>query len=76
MSTEPESLTLRWMRGIDSKLDLLADIARETRSRVGMLEQQYASLSAQHASLSSRLDGVETRLERIERRLDLAEPQG
>ncbi len=63
---EPESHTLRWMRRIDSKLDLLADIARETRNRVGLLEQQYASLS-------TRIDGIENRLERIERRLDLVD---
>ncbi len=61
---EPDSHTLRWMRRIDSKLDLLADIARETRTRVGLLEQQYASIS-------SRLDGIEDRIERIEKRLDL-----
>ena len=63
---EPDSHTLRWMRRIDSKLDLLADIARETRTRVGLLEQQYASLS-------SRIDGIENRLERIEKRLDLVD---
>ena len=63
---EPESHTLRWMRRIDAKLDLLADIARETRTRVGLLEQQYASLS-------SRMDGIENRLDRIEKRLDLVD---
>ena len=62
----PDSHTLRWMRRIDTKLDLLADIARETRTRVGLLEQQYASIS-------SRLDGIEDRIERIEKRLDLVD---
>lgn len=57
---EPDSHTLRWMRRLDAKLDLLADIARETRTRVGLLEQQYASIS-------SRNDGIESRLERIEK---------
>ena len=61
---EPENLTSRWMRRIDQKLDLLADIARETRTRVGMLKQRYASLS-------SRMDAIESRIERIEKRLDL-----
>ena len=63
---EPDSHTLRWMRRIDAKLDLLADIARETRDRVGLLAQQCATLS-------SRIDGIENRLERIERRLDLVD---
>ena len=60
---EPESHTRRWMHRIDSKLGLLVDIARETRTRVGSLEKQCASFS-------SRIDGVGTRLERIEKRLD------
>ena len=63
---EPDSHTLRWMRRIDVKLDALADIARETRTRTGLLEQQYASIS-------SRLDRIEDRLERIEKRLDLVD---
>lgn len=36
----------------------------ETKERLGLLEQQYASLS-------NRLDRVDERLERVERRLDL-----
>ena len=62
MSEEPDNHTLRWMRRLDTKLELLADIARETRTRIGLLEQQYASIS-------SRMDGIESRLERIEKRL-------
>lgn len=56
---EPDSHTLRWLRRIDTKLDLLADIARDTRTHAGLLEQQYGSIS-------SRLDGIEDRIERIE----------
>lgn len=63
---EPDSHTLRWMRRIDAKLDLLADIVRETRDRVGLLEPQYASVSM-------RIDRIEPRLDRIERRLDLVD---
>lgn len=70
---EPDSHTLRWMRRIDAKLDLLADIARETRTRVGFLEQQVSLLDQRVASLSVRLDAVEVRLERIEKRLDLVD---
>ncbi len=73
--SEPDSHTLGWMRRIDAKLDLLADIARETRTRVGFLEQQVSLLEQRYASVSSRLDGIEYRLERIERRLDLVDGQ-
>lgn len=38
----------------------------EIKSRLGMLEQQYASIS-------NRVDRIEMRLERIEKRLDLIE---
>lgn len=65
-ANEPDNHALRWMRRIDAKLDALADIARETRTRVGLLEQQFASISSQ-------LDGVENRLDRIEKRLDLVD---
>ena len=43
----------------------LSDDLREIKTRVGILEQQYASMS-------NRVDQIESRLERIERRLELA----
>ncbi len=45
---------------------VLLDDLREIKTRVGILEQQYASMS-------NRIDRIEFRLERIERRLELAE---
>ena len=63
---EPDSPALRWMRHIDTKLDLLADIARETRTGTGLLERRFASIAG-------RLDGIDDRLERIGRRLDLGD---
>ena len=39
---------------------------REVKTRLGILENQYASMS-------SRLDRLDARVERIERRLDLAD---
>lgn len=64
--TEPDSLVLRYLRQIDEKLDRVIEDVRELKTRVGILEQQYASIS-------TRMDRVENRLERIERRLDLVE---
>ena len=66
MADEPESLVLALLREMDAKLDRLIDDVHELKTRVGILEQQYASLS-------NRIDRVELRLERIERRLELAE---
>lgn len=65
---EPDSHTLRRMRRIDTKLDMLADIARETCTRVGLLEQQVSLVEQRYPSISSRLDTLEVRNERIERR--------
>jgi hypothetical protein len=49
---------------VDQKLDKLLEVLVNVRDRVGILEQQYASISR-------RLDHVDDRLERIERRIEL-----
>lgn len=64
--TEPDNNVLTYLRRIDEKLDRVIEDVRELKTRVGILEQQYASIS-------NRMDRVENRLERIERRLDLVE---
>jgi predicted nucleic acid-binding Zn-ribbon protein len=62
--TEVENLNhLRHMRG---GIDGLREDMREVKTRLGILENQYASMS-------SRLDRLDARVERIERRLDLAD---
>ena len=74
----PESLTLRYLRRLDEKMDRLTADVGELKVRMTSLEQQAANLASTQAShyaiLSTRLDRVETRLDRIERRLDLVEP--
>ncbi len=64
--TEPDQLILRLLRSIDQKVDGLRDDMSEVKTRIGILEQQYASLS-------NRIDRIEHRLDRIERRLEIAE---
>ena len=64
--TEPENLTLIHLRRLSEQLDGLREDNREIKTRLGILEQQ-------NASLSTRLDRIEGRLDRIERRLDLVE---
>ena len=66
MQEEPDGLVLRYLRRIDTQLVALREDMREVKTRLGLLEQQYATAS-------SRIDRVETRLERIEKRLDLVE---
>jgi hypothetical protein len=64
MSDAPENLLLACLRRIDQKVDGLGDDMREVKSRLGILESQYAGLS-------NRLDRLDDRVARIERRLDL-----
>ncbi len=52
------------LRRIETSVDALRDDNREIKTRLGLLDQQGASLS-------SRMDRLEFRLDRIERRLDL-----
>lgn len=64
MGEDPNNLVLVYLRRLDEKLDRLIDDMREIKTRIGILEQQAASLS-------SRMDRFEGRLDRIQRRLDL-----
>lgn len=66
MVDEPDNLVLRALRQLDTKLDRLIDDNLEIKTRLGILEQQYASISR-------RVDRIELRLERMETRLDLVE---
>ena len=66
MSELPDNIVLVYLRRIDEKVDALREDMREVKSRLGILESQYASLS-------NRQDRMEMRLDRIERRLDLVE---
>lgn len=64
--TETENLVLEHLRHIRGAVDGLREDMREVKSRLGIMESQYASLS-------NRLDRMDSRVERIEKRLELAE---
>ena len=64
MSTD--NLILEHLRAIRAMQDRHSDDLREIKGRLGILEQQYASLS-------NRLDRMDERVSRIEKRLDLVE---
>jgi predicted nuclease with TOPRIM domain len=66
---EPDNLTLRYLRRIDEKLDLVIDRVNELTRRTGTLEISVANLS-------SRVDRIEARLDRVYRRLDLLDEAG
>jgi len=64
--SESENIVLEHLLHIRRVVDDLRDDMHEVKSRLGILENQYASLS-------NRLDRLDMRVERIERRLDLTE---
>lgn len=64
--TEVENIILEHLQHIRAAVDALREDTREVKSRLGILETQYASLS-------NRLDRLDARVERIERRLELAD---
>jgi DNA repair exonuclease SbcCD ATPase subunit len=63
---EPENIVPVYLRRLSEQVDGLREDNREIKTRLGILEQQGASLS-------NRIDRIEMRLDRIERRLDLVE---
>ena len=64
MFEDADSLVLRHLGRIDTKLDRLIDDIRDIKHRMTTVEESVAGQSR-------RLDRVEDRLDRIERRLDL-----
>ena len=64
--SEAESIVLEHVRYIRGAVDGLRDDMHEVKSRLGILESQYASVS-------SRMDRLDGRIDRIERRFNLAE---
>ena len=63
---EIENIVLEHLRAIRATQDRHSDNLREIKGRLGILEQQYASVS-------NRLDRVDDRISRIEKRLELVE---
>jgi predicted nuclease with TOPRIM domain len=66
MNDNVGNLIIERLRRIEEKLDGEIDRGRETRERLGHLEEGMASLSR-------RVDRIDDRLDRIERRLELQE---
>jgi len=61
-----DSLVLEHLRAIPGNVDRLVEDMHEVKQRLGILENQYASIS-------NRLDRMDERVGRIEKRLDLVE---
>jgi hypothetical protein len=80
MAQEPENLTLRMLRSVDSKQDTLMERFQDLTGRIGSIEDQLVGVKAELSGrrtdfvrIEHRMDRLDERLLRIERRLDLIE---
>lgn len=80
MADEPENLTLRMFRHLDTKLDTIMDRTHDLTARMSLVEDQLVGLRAEIVGLRTdfvrlehRMDRVDDQLVRIKRRLDLTE---
>jgi DNA repair ATPase RecN len=64
--TEPDNITLRLLRSIDSKIDRVLDDVKDIKVRLTAVEEALAGVNR-------RIDRSESRLDRIERRLELVD---
>jgi hypothetical protein len=63
---ETDNIVLEHLRAIRSTAVRISEDMQEVKSRLGILEHQYASLS-------TRIDRLDERVFRIEKRLNLAD---
>jgi archaellum component FlaC len=61
---DTDNIVLEHLRAIRTTVDRISEDMQEVKSRLGILEHQYASLS-------SRIDRIDERVFRIEKRLSL-----
>jgi len=64
--TEVENLVLEHLRYMRGAVDEIRLDVREVKTRVGILEQQYASVSTRIGRIEDRLDKIENRLGLVE----------
>ncbi|HEV2604985.1 MAG TPA: hypothetical protein VGU24_15115 [Microvirga sp.] len=64
--SEPDNLTLVYLRRLDEKVDRLIADNHDIKARLASIEENLAGVHR-------RIDRLELRVERIERRLDLAD---
>jgi hypothetical protein len=73
VDAEPDNLVLRYVRGIDQKLDRMSERLDDLTAQTRATESAFAAAVAQVTTLHARIDRIDVRLDRIERRLGLIE---
>ena len=75
MSDEPDSLTLRFLRRFDEKIDRLTVQVTDLSADVRGITSHMAGFMQNEVAQDGALASIKHRLDRIERRLDLQEPR-
>ena len=73
MTDDPDSLTLRYLRRLDQKVDRVADLLSDLSSDVRGIKTHMAGFMQNEVAQDGSLARVRDRLDKNERRLDLRE---
>ena len=71
MSEEPDSLTLRYLRRLDEKIDRLGDQLSDLSTDVRGIKTHMAGFMQNEVVQDHSMASIKQRLDRIERRLDI-----
>ena len=75
MTEVPDSLTQRFLRGLDEKLDRTANQVSDLSADVRVTKSHVAGFMQNELAQDGVLAAIKHRLDRIERRPDLQEPR-
>ena len=73
MTDEPDSITLRYLRRLDEKLDRLGDQVTDLSAEVRGIKTHMAGFMQHEVATDGAMAGLRERLTRVERRLVLTE---
>jgi D-serine deaminase-like pyridoxal phosphate-dependent protein len=73
VTDEPDSLTLRYLRRLDEKIDRLTDQVTDLSADVRGIKSHMAGFMQNEVAQDGAIASIKQWLDRIERRLDLQE---
>lgn len=71
MTEEPDSLTLRYLRKMDEKIDRLDERLQENNSELRSIKTHLSAFMQAELAQDGSIASILTRLDKNERRLDL-----
>ncbi len=74
MTDEPGSIVLRYLRGIDRKVDALTERVDDLAAEMRAARTHMTGFVPDHARHDEGVASLRVRMDRVERRLDLQNP--